>query len=363
MTIAIKDGDIIKTFNQFFQNLLEKKIVDALLVPQEVSSGRSIVQTLVKDPSQIRRANPVAPVLLVNGAKLISTLTARDPGQKIGVVLRSCEIRALIELVKFKQASLDPLVIIGVDCLGTFEPMDYQRIIEENKGSILEDFISGTLFTRGYRLRKACKICEHPVPEGARLTLGLIGMDTKRELFLQAPDEITNELGIENNKIPEGRDKTVSKLISERSKRKEEVLRELRERFSGVSNLLSEFAICKRCYNCRLECPICYCRECLFLTPVFEHKPNQYLRWAERKGAIRLPYETLLYHLTRLNHMVTSCIGCGQCSSACPNDLPVFELFRLIGIEVQKAFEYIPGDDVKEKPPVATFREEELEPK
>jgi hypothetical protein len=40
------------------------------------------------------------------------------------VVLRSREIRALIELVKLQQANLDNLTIIGVDCLGTYEVDD-----------------------------------------------------------------------------------------------------------------------------------------------------------------------------------------------------------------------------------------------
>ena len=111
------------------------------------------------------------------------------------------------------------------------------------------------------------------------------------------------------------------------------------------------------------ECPICYCKECVFLTNVFEHRPEQYLKWAQRKGAIKLPYETLLFHLTRLNHMVFSCIECGLCSSACPNDLPVYDLFQYMGKDVQALFEYVPGIKLEDEPPVCTFREVELEPK
>ena len=60
----------------------------------------------------------------VNSATLVSQLTGDKPSQKVGVVLRSCEIRALIELVKLQQANLDNLTIIGVDCLGTYEVDD-----------------------------------------------------------------------------------------------------------------------------------------------------------------------------------------------------------------------------------------------
>lgn len=353
---------LLETFDEFFKKLFDKKIVDALLVPQETSLGSSCAHTLIKDPSKIIRTNPLAPILLVNAAKLISNLTAWNPGQKIGVVLRSCEIRALVELVKFQQAAVDQLVIIGVDCLGTFEPREFRKIAEENRESMTEDFIAGELFERGYRLRTACQVCEHPVPEGAHLTLGIIGVNTSKGLLLQGSDELMDKLGLPEGKTPSTREKAVHNLISQRSKRKQEMLKESRERFGNLKGLLGEFVNCKRCYNCRAECPICYCKECIFLTRVFDHKPDQYLRWAERKGAIKLPYDTLLYHLTRLNHMATSCISCGLCSSACPNDLPVFELFHLIGPEVQEVFEYVPGRNVEEQPPVVTFKEEELEP-
>lgn len=361
VTLKLVNGNLLETFNQFFKSLFEKNILEALLVSQETSLGTSCVHTLVKDPSQIKRANPIAPILLVNAAGLVSNLTAWNPGQKIGAVLRSCEIRALIELVKFKQAMLDELVIIGMDCLGTFEPTDYKEIAETGKGSVIEDFITGKLLQKGYKLRTACQACIYPVPQNTHMTIGVVGVDTDKEILIQASDELLGKLGLEGNGVSNARVKAVEELVSKRLKRKKEVLEASQKRFGKLGNLLSEFINCKRCYNCRLECPICYCKECIFLTPIFEHKPDQYLKWAQRKGAIKLPFETLLYHLTRLNHMVTSCINCGQCSSACPNNLPVFELFHLVGMDVQKIFKYLPGKDVEQEPPVVTFKEDELE--
>lgn len=62
-------------------------------------------------------------------------------------------------------------------------------------------------------------------------------------------------------------------------------------------------------------------------TAALEHEPERYLRDAGRKGATRLLADTLLFHLTRLNHMSTSCVGCGMCESACPSDIPLTVLF------------------------------------
>jgi formate dehydrogenase subunit beta len=96
------------------------------------------------------------------------------------------------------------------------------------------------------------------------------------------------------------------------------------------------------------------------VTDVFNHEPSQYLQWAFRKGAIKMPTDTVFYHLTRLAHMSTACVGCGQCSNACPNDIPVMELFRTVARQTQQAFEYEAGRSLEEKPPLSEFRENEF---
>lgn len=361
MTIPLKDGNLVETLNGFFQQLLEKNVVDALILPQAILSGKSYAHTLVKDPSQIKNSAPFLPVLMVNGAKVVSSLTRWDPGQNIGVVLRACEIRALIELAKLKQANLDRIVLIGVDCVGTVEAAEFEKMAAGDDGIKVDEYISGILSGNTANLRKACQMCPYPIPENTAMNIGFIGVDLNQEVYLRAADEVTKQLGIGEGDEPAKREQIVSKIIEDKKKKREEFLAELKEKFKSVPDLLNEFARCKRCFNCRQECPICYCKECIFLTNIFEHKPEQYMKWAERKGAIKLPYETLLFHLTRLNHMVFSCIECGLCSSACPNDLPVYDLFLYMGKDVQDVFDYIPGVNIEDEPPVCTFKEEELE--
>ncbi len=73
-----------------------------------------------------------------------------------------------------------------------------------------------------------------------------------------------------------------------------------------------------------------------------------------------MPTDTLIFHLIRMSHMVTSCIGCGLCDSGCPSRLPVATLFRSVGDRIQKMLQYVPGRSVEEVPPVAAFKEDEL---
>ena len=96
------------------------------------------------------------------------------------------------------------------------------------------------------------------------------------------------------------------------------------------------------------------------MTDVFDHDPDQVLRWSKRRGMVKLPPDTVFYHLTRLAHMSTACVGCGQCSNACPNDIPVMELFRMVAHGTQGVFDYQAGRRLEDPPPLSVFREKEF---
>ena len=362
--LEVEDG-ARETMAAFLQGLLERDIVDALLVPQRTPTGDNVVQTLFTDPAKLEGIDPIAPVLPVNSAKLVSDLTETGAVGRLGAVLRSCEVRALIELVKLKQASLDNVVLIGVDCLGTYEMNDYADLVEGGEDDLTAHLLAqakdGRLVPQeGYHFRVACQMCEYPVPQGVDLALGLIGLDTANEILITAGDELAERLELSPVEEPGARQEAEDGLVAARIAERDRRFAEFRQRVSDMPSLLAEFSRCIRCHNCMVVCPICYCNECIFRTATFDHASAQYFRWASRKGSIRMPTDTLIFQLTRLNHMATSCVGCGLCESACPNDLPVATIFRTVGEKVQALFDYVPGRSLEEELPVATFREDEL---
>ena len=363
-TLEVKDG-VLETMTAFLRGLLEKGIVDALLVPRRTPAGDNVVQTLITDATMLKGVDPIAPVLPVNSAKLVSDLTATGAVGRLGAVLRSCEVRALIELVKLKQASLDNVVLIGVDCLGTYEMNDYAELAAGGNGDLSADLLAqakeGHLVPHeGHQFRVACQMCEHPVPQGVNLALGLIGLDTDSEILITTSDELAEKLELSPAEVPAARHEAVDGLVAERTAERDRRFAEFRQRVVDMPSLLAEFSRCIRCHNCMVACPLCYCKECIFRTATFDHASAQYFRWANRKGSIRMPTDTLIFQLTRLNHMSTSCVGCGMCESACPNDLPVATIFRAVGEKVQALFDYVPGRSLEEELPVSTFREDEL---
>ncbi len=368
--VEVKDGDVLAALREFLRQLLEKEIVDALMVPLELPSGDAVAQTLIKDPDKLQRANPLAPVMMVNSAKLVSNLTRRGNREKVGVVLKSCEMRALIELVKLQQASLDNLVTIGIDCLGTYEVPQYALLsegLDDGAGPSAEQLQAAkegeVIPWDGCEFRAACQICEYPIPMNVDIHIALIGVDTGTMILLEMEPGIGKEV-LEKLQLQEGeapaREEAVARLVAAREKKRDEAFAQFHEAVNDISSLLAQFATCITCHNCSTACPICYCKECIFDTDTFRHPSDRYLTWAGRKGAARMPSDTLLYQLTRMNHMVSSCVGCGMCESACPSNLPLALIFRAVGEKVQELFDYLPGRSLEEELPVATFMEDEF---
>jgi len=360
-----KDG-MLESIKGFLKGLLEKGIVNAILVPVELPSGNNVVQTLVSNPAKLDSANPLAPVLPVNSARIVSSITRTGSSQrKIAVVLRSCELRAVIELAKLKQVTLDNLLIIGIDCYGTYSITDYSNLAEEGKSPT--DIALGNVKDgkEDELLREACQVCEYFYPMNADIVIGLVGMDTDKTILIQAGTEqgeqVLDAMELQESSEDEKRQAAIEKLVAKKTAKKDELYGKTREEVTGEEKLLRMFARCVNCHNCRDACPICYCRECLFDSPTFEFGADKYLDWAEKKDALRMPTDTLLFHLTRLNHMASSCVGCGLCQEACPNEVPVFSIFRMVGDKLQEVFEYVPGRSLDEEMPLSTFREDELQ--
>ena len=363
--ILVENGDTLTAVRGFLKRLLEAEVVDALLVPMETPAG-TVTPALVADPALLDAANPLAPVMGLNASRVAGRVSIREPRARIGAILRPCELRALVELVKLQQANLDDMVTIGVDCLGTYDVPVYNTM--QTSGGVdvvayLATAQSGELAPQeGYAFRDGCQMCEKPHVEEADVVLELFGADLSAGVPVSMPDEMAERLGLETLEVSEDfqslRAGVMEKVVTARTQVRDTRFAEMRQRLEqeGIEGV---FAACVRCHNCMTVCPLCYCKTCLFKSPVFDHEPMQYMNWAQRKGAYRLPADTMLFHLTRLNHMVLSCVGCGMCTSDCPAELPVGLVFRAIGQQVQEVFDYVPGRNVEEPLPLVTFREDE----
>lgn len=359
--IKVENGDVLAGVQGFLRRLMEAGVIEAIYVPLRTAGG-AVVPALVTDPSRLVDADPLSPVMPINGARAVSVLTGKHSTARLGAVLRPCEMRALVELVKLQQASLEGLTLISLDCPGTCEVGDYQAR-RQGDGFVLENYLTSASSGRvpeGLELRPACRMCVQPVYEAADIHLQLFGADVHQGIPVVLRDEIAERLGeIESCEPTGGRKQVVEGLISAHSQMRQTEFSAIRQHLSSNGGMAALFATCLRCHNCMTACPICYCKTCLFRSEAMSHPPEYYFNVAHRKGAVRLLSDTLLFHMTRLNHMSTSCVSCGMCTSACPVDIPVGTIFSAISEQVQAAFSYQPGRDVEEPLPLITFQPNE----
>jgi len=361
--LEVKDGEIEASINLFLQKMLEENLVDAVLVPAELPNKSDIAPTLITEPGILAKARSLAPVMPVSLARVVSRLTRVASSQrKIAVLLRPCDLRSLVELVKLKQASLDNLLLVSLDCYGTYSPADYHGFCQDEPNPTGE-FLRRVKDGDERNLREACRVCEYFVPENADLVIGLLGVDVGKKVLLQAMTAQGEDV-LARLKLPEAevqdREVAIGRLKAARLESKEKLFERVEKEMSGRDSLLDIFAACTSCYNCVETCPVCYCKECFLKSPAFEWEAEKYLDMAEKKGALRMPADTLLFQLTRLNHVGLSCTGCGLCQDACPSGIPLLPLFRHTGDKVQALFDYVPGRDLEEELPLTMFDENEL---
>jgi len=110
--IDVKDKDLLGSLRGFFKDLLETEEIQSLLVPQHLPMKDMVMPTLVTDPGHLDGVDPLAPAFAMNAAKIVARLTRKPMGAKVAAVLRPCEIRAFVELVKLKQGRTDEVILI-----------------------------------------------------------------------------------------------------------------------------------------------------------------------------------------------------------------------------------------------------------
>ncbi|MBU1565256.1 MAG: 4Fe-4S binding protein [Proteobacteria bacterium] len=362
--LSFNKDELNKELSGFFKGILENGAVDAVLAP--MAQGKKGVRlSLVTSAANTGAVDPFAPVAAVSGAKIASSLTARPSGRKVAMVLRPCEIRATVELVKLKQVNLDDVLMIGMDCLGRYENTDFTKFQEQGgtSESFLDNAQAGKTATGDFDVAGACKICEFPAADNIDLRLCAIGSGSGAvhiEAVTEKGKAALEKSGVKIGDAPAGRDEAVKKLVAVRTEARDKKFAEFRAETDNFQALGEKLSACINCYNCRVACPVCYCKECVFVTDTFRHTGDQFMMWADKGGLLKMPNDTMFYHLTRITHMSLFCVGCGQCTSACPNDIDLMPLFRTSADKTQAKFSYQAGRSVEEEQPMAGFEADEL---
>ncbi|MCX8021671.1 MAG: 4Fe-4S dicluster domain-containing protein [Syntrophorhabdaceae bacterium] len=281
------------------------------------------------------------PYFSINGATLFRRVFSKDV--KVLLMLRPCEIRSIVELIKLNQIEPEGITTLSIDCPGTvslgaerdglpddpFEAKDY--MVEHRDG-----------------MRWACTVCRE-----RRGVVGDLGIRMAGDKSLWAfPYTEKGKAFLATIEVPEEEFKG-GFLLGEDKKDAEPFA-------TDMGTFSSELSRCILCKNCRDMCPICYCIDCLFNGDEYLPKGDALLNKIIRKGTDDLPEGRELFHMVRLYHVSQTCVGCGACEEACPQKIPLTKYFKGISERLQGMFSYMSGRDVKEIIPYLTFKEDEL---
>ena len=73
----------------FLKDMMQKECIDAILIPMRVPAGDSYAWILVKDAKLLDDANPIAPIMPVQGANALSSYSRKGKGSlKIAALMR-----------------------------------------------------------------------------------------------------------------------------------------------------------------------------------------------------------------------------------------------------------------------------------
>ncbi|MCK4257211.1 Coenzyme F420 hydrogenase/dehydrogenase, beta subunit C-terminal domain [candidate division WOR-3 bacterium] len=343
--------------------LLEKERVKAVFTLRKINKNGTVSYSIITDANMLKDALPLFPLMPQNAGKLLSRLTLKEHlAEPIAAVLRPCELRAFIELVKREQGSLENIIFISTTCPGTFPlEMSVNGDISKKLPEYEEDVKKGNIISD---IRPICKACEYFMPYSADMTVALIGkkdIDKNCEIFLNTEKAEKLIEGMDGELVErELETEEVKNLRSKRQEEKRKLFEEINVEGLGLSGLVETFGRCIGCHGCSRVCPICYCVLCDFESRDYENEPSTYESELKKRGGVRVPPNTVLYHLGRLTHVSVSCVGCGMCTDVCPADIPLSTIFLKVGEEVQKIFNYIPGKDVEEAIPLNKFEKDEF---
>lgn len=244
----------------------------------------------------------------------------QERDKKIGIVALGCTSRSLAILVQERQIERDMLYIIGISCPGMVDIKKLeQRVNLRNVDEIKEDGEEIVIEPGNIRIArkdilfKSCELCPYPTPVLYDELLG-----EKREGINSFPDV-------------------------------EEMERLSRE--ERLNYLDERFALCIRCFACRLTCPSCYCKECFAESLLPRFVSHQVTK-----------EDSKVFHLNRTMHLAGRCVSCGECIRSCPLEVPMFNLHRKMEKTVGELFQYIAGLDPSQPPLLTTYTLQDPDP-
>ncbi len=303
------------------RSLLLREVVDVFIGYKQGSNPLRIAPHIVKDAADAEKL--VWNLACINN--LVPTLH-KYAGQKVGIMVKGCDARSLVELLKLNQIQRENVYIIGLACPGMFdaEKVATQRPPASITGiSVLGEHVSifsgaeMVACTRDELLVDKCKSCAQPTP--------------------QLYDEL---LGHATDPVAVDPDTAYADVLA----------LEAQDAAGRLAYWNEQLSKCTLCYACQTVCPMCFCKDCS--VTLARNNPKRKKRSRETVFA---------FHLMRAYHMVGRCTSCYECERVCPVDIPLSTIFKKVEKDCHELFDYTAGSEIDAVPPLSTFGDRDHE--
>ncbi len=246
-------------------------------------------------------------------------------GRKVGIVVKGCDSRSVVELLQEKLIRREDLTIFSLPCEGT---LDMGRVnaalgrytsidkveYDEAAVSITADGKTSRFCMTDFSQGK-CYGCTTPAAVLADQRFGTPpvvspGAVTPPELAMLDAMRLSERLGFWK----------------------------------------SQMERCIRCYACRNACPMCVCRDYCISDSRSPH-------WLAQGSSSK---DKLFFQTIHALHLAGRCTGCGECQRACPVGIPILALRQQIGRAVNRTFGgYLGGMNPDAVPPLLGYAVDE----
>lgn len=256
----------------------------------------------------------------------LATFLPLYKGKKVGIVVKGCDSKGVVELLQENLISREDVVIFGMGCNGT---VDVNRVLAKLGDPSRIEAVTGG----GATLKVTA--------DGTTVDMPMLEIAQDKCRACTVPNAVIHDhFAGQPTKIPEGATPELPALMAFLDKLS------LEERMGFWRGHIER---CIRCYACRNACPMCVCRDqCV----ADSREPH----WLTQEDTAT---QKMFFQLIHAMHLAGRCTGCAECNRACPMGIPVGALKVQIGRVVKKLFEYAPGMDENAVPPLLGFELEE----
>lgn len=286
------------------RDLLAAGTVDLFLGYRQGSGPLRAAPFVARTPAEAERLI-WSPVCVPN---LAGTLR-KHAGRRVGVALKACDARTVVELLKLNQLDRGRLHVVGVACEGMADPDRVAAaalgpvtgLAEEGADLLISAGETVTRRPRASLLLAKCAACASPPPGFYDEELIATAVHAQGEPL--SPVDARPQ-GAPTDRIAEVR------------------ALEALDAPARLAFWSEQLSACTLCYACQAACPLCYCMTC----------PLTLERDDPRRQA-REPASVFAFHAMRAFHLADRCTGCDECERVCPEGIPLSLITRKLELD------------------------------